>query len=489
MRVYSIKTKLTLFAAAIVLSMAALLLLSSLFLAEPVMIRGQKRELMELYHSLGADFSSAELSDFFAGYERKHNFQVELFDEQGRLLYTSGRKMEEGFEGFPGGRQPQFQQPEQRLFAEDYSDSPSVERRTLGDLELLSLKGVLRGSDGSLRYLSIETPVEAISQTAKIFRSMILAICLIAALLGCLAAISFGRRFSQPMVRLADTARRVAALDFSCPAEEQSSTAEIGALAKSINIMRDRLADFIRQLMEKNRRLEEDNKRLQQEEEMRRSFIANVSHDLKSPLAVLSGYAEMLKEHTEGVEPEECYDVILEETATMNEMIRSMLEVSAIENGLKDLKVMEVEGAILLRELLGRVQPLMEKKGFRLSASFSEGVRLMADPELLSRALMNILQNALSHTKEAGEIRVSLIREGSQAVFSVYNDGEPIPPEKQDKIWQSFYRTDEARTRGDTANVGLGLYIVRSVAVAHGGSCSVHNEEQGVIFRIFLPAL
>lgn len=239
--------------------------------------------------------------------------------------------------------------------------------------------------------------------------------------------------------------------------------------------------------LQKGTPLAEDNLRLAREEEMRRSFVANVSHDLKSPLAVLGGYAEMLKEHTEGIDPEACYDVIIEETAVMNEMLRSMLEVSALENGLQELKTVPLELREWLAELIHREQPLLEKKGIEVSVSLASALAVQADPENLARAVLNILQNAKAHTAPGGRIAITLERVAGEAVLSVYNDGAPIPADKLDKIWDSFYKTDEARPRNGQANVGLGLYIVKTIAAAHGGRCGAINEEQGVRFWIALP--
>ena len=142
-----------------------------------------------------------------------------------------------------------------------------------------------------------------------------------------------------------------------------------------------------------------------------------------------------------------------------------------------------------LEELVGRERPLLEKKGLRLESSLAPGLQTEADPEYLNRAVMNILENARAHTASGGRVVVSLHAEPGEAVISVYNDGQAIPTDKLDKIWESFYKTDGARTRNETNNVGLGLYIVRTIVAAHGGRCGAENEQAGVRFWIALPLL
>lgn len=491
---YSIKVKMTLLVALIIVAMMSSLLLASFFLAEPVMIWQQKAQIKTLYQSLGSSYSddATQLAQMIRRYEDGNFMQVEIFDQSGCLVYTSGRRMDEGFGGFDGfdTRLP-AEIPDRfssRDFSvEEYSGNPQVLRSGTGEREILSLHGILTLEDDSVRYISIETPVEAISETVQVLNLLTLVISVLVAAAGGLVAWLYASKFSRPITDISRAAKRVAALDFTHRAQEQSSTAEIADLAVSINTMSGQLETFIHQLMEKNRQLAEDNLRLAREEEMRRSFVANVSHDLKSPLAVLGGYAEMLKEHTDGIDPEVCYDVIIEETAVMNEMIRSMLDVSALENGLRELKTVPLELGEWLTELIAREQPLLEKKGLAFSCSLAEGLNVQADPEYLNRAVLNIFQNAQAHTKPGGQVHVTLGKVGAEAVISVYNDGEPIPADKLDKIWESFYKTNEARTRDEHNNVGLGLYIVKTITAAHGGRCGAVNEQEGVRFWLALP--
>lgn len=485
----SIKVKMSLLVGIIILALIGALLAATLLFAEPFMIHRQKQALEGLYHTLEKNYSDEEthLAKIVAPYEKERSAQVEIFDSKGALIYTSGRKMTEGFGGFQGNlpQRPEGDRKHPGGSLSSYSEDPAVQRLRQGEEELLILKGIIQTEEG-LRYISVESPVEAIYATVEVLDRLILMIAAAVALLGCGAAYLYASRFSKPIAAVSETAKRVAALDFSHHAEENGSTEEIADLAISINAMSRQLEGFIGELVEQNRRLEEDNERLAKAEESRRAFVANVSHDLKSPLAVLGGYAEMLKEHTAGVDPETCYDVIMEETVVMNEMIRSMLDVSALENGIKNLEKSPLSLSDWLAELMEREQPLLEKKGFFVETAITPALTAEVDEEYLERAVLNILRNAESHTPPKGRISIALAKGKDGLFLSVYNDGNSIPEDRLHKIWDSFYKADEARTRDGSANVGLGLYIVKTIVIAHGGSCGAVNEQKGVRFWIRL---
>ncbi|MBQ3084755.1 MAG: HAMP domain-containing protein [Clostridia bacterium] len=483
----SIKQKTTILVAIIIIATMALLWLGCFFLAEPAMLNVQKETIRTLYESIEEHYSDdpERLSRMIKDYEEGNHLRVEIFNAEGVLIYTSGRKVNEGFgPGAPFDKQPPLNQG-----AAEYRRDPAVQRVRIADREVLVIRGILKTKGGEQRFVSIETPIAAISGIVSVMNLLILGIAGVVVIVGCLIAYFYAKQVSRPIVAVSETAKRAAAMDFSNRADEKNTTTELAELAVSINTMSSRMEAFIGELMEKNRRLAEDNERLEREEEMRRSFVANVSHDLKSPLSVLGGYAEMMKEQTAGIDHAACCDVIIEETARMNEMIASMLEVSALENGLKKLKTAPLELGETVQELLAIEQPLFEKKGQRLLSFIDPEICVSADEEALLRALRNVLENARTHTPENGVVAVTVTREGAEAVLSVYNDGENIPPEKLERIWESFYRTDEARTRDANPNVGLGLYIVRTVIHAHGGRCEAVNERAGVRFNLRLQLL
>jgi len=178
-------------------------------------------------------------------------------------------------------------------------------------------------------------------------------------------------------------------------------------------------------------------------------------------------------------------DTIMEETARLDGMVKDLLELSSIENGLARLRLARVDISALSAHFIEKAAVLLTP--YRLEAEIAPGLAVRGDAHYLSQALGNFITNAIAHTREGGRIAVSLRETEGSAVFRVYNEGAPIADEDMEHIWESFYRADKARTQTEEKHVGLGLYIVKSIVEAHHGSYGVQNEESGVAFFFSVP--
>lgn len=499
----SIKSKITFFVAALLLILIAILIFVNLFIAENYFITQKKKTISKLYTSLTQSYSddSDTLRAFFESAEEANNIKVEIFDENNRLIYTSGRRLNEEFIPFDFDKKFNSQESDVHIPDKDlqngefkiadFSENPIVEMfnpKDNGKGGSLFLKGIINTDNGQ-RFIIIESPLTAISDSVAILNQLMIFVFIVVAIIGCIVAYIFAIRFSRPIKEVELVAQNVAALDFSVKANENASAAEISGLAKSINTMSVKLEGFIHDLMEKNELLNEDNERLSKIEEMRREFIANISHELKSPLALLCGYAEMLKNNTEGLDKDYCYDIIIEETEKMNQMIKSMLDVASLEHGLKEIVRTETDFSNLVFQIVEKQSVLIKNKNIKMDTSIEEGCYVKGDSFYLENAIKNYIQNAVSHTRENGQIYIKLSSENNKAVFSVYNEGEQISEDKKNKIWDSFYKTNEARTRDEGNNIGLGLYIVKTIISSHEGDFGVMNKENGVEFWFSLDKI
>ena len=216
-----------------------------------------------------------------------------------------------------------------------------------------------------------------------------------------------------------------------------------------------------------------------------RDFTRAAAHELKTPLAILQAHGEALREDILPEKRAEYLDVILDECGRMSALVGRLLELSRLESG-TPLQKEPLDLAALVREVWEPLALPLEQKDITLKLDL-EALQLEGDRERLREAAGNLASNALRHCTPGGTIRVTLKREGSRAVLTVYNDGEPIPEDDFPHLFQPFYRGgDKSRSR-DSGGTGLGLAIVRAAALAHGGECEAENTGGGVAFQLVLP--
>ena len=223
-------------------------------------------------------------------------------------------------------------------------------------------------------------------------------------------------------------------------------------------------------------------------EKKRRRMMDSMAHDLKTPLGIIKNYGEVLLEEPSPEKREQYTVTILEEADSMNEAVVSMLDLSKMEAGTYPMELSSLSVSELAEHLADRMETPAERKGVRLARKIQPTDRILADKKLLVNILSNFLSNALRHTKSGGYIELE-VGQGQKGIrISVKNEGESISAEEMAKIWNSFYRSDEAR-KSDEGGSGLGLAIVRNACLMHGGSYGCENEEDGVRFWAEIPSL
>ncbi|MCL2815131.1 MAG: HAMP domain-containing histidine kinase, partial [Oscillospiraceae bacterium] len=215
---------------------------------------------------------------------------------------------------------------------------------------------------------------------------------------------------------------------------------------------------------------------------MRRDFIANASHEMKTPISIISGYAESL---TDGIltqqERTEYENSIYDESQKMGKLVRDMLEVALLQNE----KILPKKEKIRIDELIvktvSRLEKQTETKNLVIEYNQLLPVYITADESMIETALVNLITNAVSHTPEYGKITISLNERDTKIRFEIENDGLPVPNDAITHIWESFYRVDKARDR-EEGRFGLGLFTVKTIIDKHGGTVGVENKDGSVMF-------
>lgn len=214
-------------------------------------------------------------------------------------------------------------------------------------------------------------------------------------------------------------------------------------------------------------------------EQRRRQMTSNIAHELKTPLAVIHSYAEGLKEHIAEEKREKYLDVILSEAERTDALVLEMLDLSRLEAGKVRLARDDFSLGELTKSIFEKLRLAAEAKNLQISFDFPEESTITADESRIAQVVENFASNGVKYTPQGGSISVGIWKRGGKTSFTIANDCKPFSQEELSKVWDTFYRRDEARSGGGT---GLGLAIAKSIIELHGGSCSVHNTETGVQF-------
>ena len=355
----------------------------------------------------------------------------------------------------------------------------SVERRTdesIGNEYLL-----LWGSLGDGNTILIRTAIESMTDSARIANRLLLIAGIGAIALGLLAAGIISGVIIRPLRRLGEIAKRMAALDFSARYEEDNRASEIDDLGQQMNTMSAALEGSIKELKETNARLAADVKLYTENEAMRKEFISNVSHELKTPLALIEGYAEGLKEGVSDDEESRSYycDVILEETEHMNRIVRQLLVLNQLEYGQDAVTMQRFDLVPLIRGVFESEEALAVKDGIETELALPEKYEIFFDEFMAELVVSNFLSNAIHYASGDKKIKISLNPKTGRLL--VYNSGDAIPDESIDRIWEKFYKADKARSRAYGGS-GIGLSVVAAIGDAMSASYGVKNLSDGVEF-------
>lgn len=336
--------------------------------------------------------------------------------------------------------------------------------------------------------IAMRISVEGIQSSVEISSRFMAYIGFVGILLGSLVIFLYASSFTRPIKKMACVADRMAHLDFDAKVEVENDD-EIGELGKSMNYLSEKLESTIADLKCANLELQKDIEKKEKIDEMRKEFLSHVSHELKTPIALIQGYAEGLKENiTDDEESKDFYcEVIADEAKKMNSMVKKLLALNQIEFGNNQLSMQRFDICQMIQNKINASQILFRNKNNTVVFAEEAPVYVWADELMIEEVFSNYLSNALNHVFQDGTIRIWFERLSDSVRIHVYNDGNRIPEEELEKLWIKFYKVDKARTREYGGN-GIGLSIVAATMKAHGKDFGVSNQENGVDFYFDLDA-
>lgn len=329
--------------------------------------------------------------------------------------------------------------------------------------------------------VKIYMSLDVIESNAKIFQNFVTIFCLAIFIVLTGILVVYENMVTKPLISINNSTKQLASLNFDvrCP---DSSIIELNELGKNINLLSTTLDMALFDLQEKNKQLEQDIKKEQQLDKARTEFISNASHELKTPIAIIQGYAEGLKMGIANKENSEEYcDIIMEEAQKMNTLVIRMLEICQYESGGYKLSPTRFNINETVNGFLKRRIRLLKDDGITLVININPGYIGYGDVAKIDTIINNYVSNAVSHVKNENLIIVNCQPHGDKYRVSVFNTGDNISPEDMENIWSSFYRADKAHSRA-TGRFGLGLSFVRSIQELHKNDYGVINRENGVEF-------
>lgn len=426
------------------------------------------------------------VSNIVLDYSNKHNITIALVDSMtNKAIYSSQREgdmlLDRIQEGFIGNKN--IKKKDILYKSDNYTIILHNTQKNSSFIE-----GFGYCSDNQTIVI-MSTPVAGLKESVNISNKFLIYVAIIGFIITVIITFLITKMITSPILQLAEISNKMGKLDFTARYDGKRSD-EIQTLGQNMNYMSDRLKKAISKLQEANEVLKEDIKRKEAIDEMRKDFIANVSHELKTPIALIQGYAEGLNEGLcEDEESRKYYtEVIMDESEKMNKMVKQLLTLSSLESGNSILHKENFNMTSLTEGVLSSISILIGEKNVKVDFDTSRDVFLYADEFKIEEVVTNYISNAIHHVNDNGTIKIDVSEDERNVYFSVYNTGNQIPEKDLANVWEKFFKVDKAHSRSYGGS-GIGLSIVKAIVEAHGGAVKVVNKSDGVEFGFKIPRM
>lgn len=445
--------------------------LSYYLFAEDIYVAKKKQVMNEAFQALRTIQMEDELLEehsFFKQYETE-SFFVMICDESFQTVYVSGSRAKEQI-------MRNKIEKEKEMYQEDAKAELDAEKKRI------ILRGKIQQKENRY-YVYIYEDIAVIRKSVEYSSHFLNNVLFILIILGGIFAYIAAVRIVKPIEEMNHVTKKIAENDFSVRVKVPVSEDELGCLARNINHMAEKIQKDMNELNNYNYLLRKKNKDLAQFEDMRKTFVSNVTHELKTPLAIISSQVQMMQ--YDESKKEYYYESIMEEIEKMSHMISQLLGDSFLENKIKQREMEQQNISKLIENLIPKYKAWLATKKIQIISEIESDCYAKADAGQIEQAVGNYIMNAYNYTKMGKAVKLLLKKEGEDLYISVYNEGEQVAD--KEKIWEKF--TQLQKQTENESRVGLGLYIVRDIVQAHNGQCGVNNKKDGVEFWIRIPSV
>ncbi len=483
----SVKVKLFLTLSATILLIIVFLIIVNNFALENFYLYNKEKTLKTVYETINNYYKDpSQESDIETELEKlsiKNNFDILVKDNNGINVYTTNKNFSSVI-GSINNIIDRFNMSSAKELENNEKFTIKKQTDLKNGLSYIMLSGIL--DNGYFLYIRI--PLTSIQDSVKISNNFLLLMAGITILIASFLVSIVSKKFTEPILQLNNIAKKMSNLDFSYKYQETNAKDEINDLGKSINIMSDKLEKTIKQLRNSNIELEKDIEEKSKLEEMRKSFISDVSHELKTPIALIQGYSEGLIENVNTDEENRKFyaEVILDETNKMDKLVKQLLELMKLEYGKREFKNHIFNIVELEKEVIRKSRVMLEEKNVKIEFEENENIQVLADDFYIEQVMTNYLTNAIKNVKEKDGKKIIKIsneidKEKNKVCIKVFNTGDKIKEEDINRIWNRFYKADESRNRED-GGTGIGLAFVKAIMNNYQNKYGVQNLDNGVEF-------
>ena len=483
----SFRGQLTMIFTAVMAGTLLLILITGMFFLETYYMNDKQKQVMEAYEKFNTAASegtldTVEFQESLQKFSITDNISVIVMGTDSRVrLYATNdiehlrfRLLDYIFE------REMIEMMKVLKETDNYILRQSRDRRS--GMEYLEMIGNLDSGD----YFIMRTPVESIRDSVMIANRFYIGIGAVAIILSAAIIYLFSRKVTKPVMELAEISKRMTALDFEAKFQAKGEN-EIDVLGEHMNQLSQTLEKTISELKTANNELRRDIEQKEKNDEMRKEFLSNVSHELKTPIALIQAYAEGLKDGiNDDEESKEYYcEVIVDEAQKMNSIVKKMLTLNEMEFGQENIVLERFNVVEMIEGIAQAYTLLIEQKQGELRLNVSKNLYAWSDVLKIEEVLTNYISNACNHLDGQRIIEIKAEQVDEKVRISVFNTGKQIPEEDKERIWEKFYKVDKAHTR-EYGGSGIGLSIVKAIMESVNGSYGVKNYTNGVEFWIEL---
>lgn len=462
-------------------------------------IRSERKNISKVYTAINQEFSSADTVNtlYLEQLAANNNLKIIIAKPVQNLtglsletIYSStgrdGKLYSNMYNILQQLQEYQMFQDGSGAGAQIQKDGYTISQHTDPNLDSTSINllGILEGG----YFIVIGSSVESLQTAAQIATRFLAYAGIFVTILASVVMYYYSKRFTKPIEEMSEIAERMTNLDFEARVVDLPHD-EVGQLGRSMNQMSGQLQQTISELKTANIQLQNDIDQKIQIDEMRKEFLSHVSHELKTPIALIQGYAEGLADNImEDEESRTFYcEVIMDEAKKMNTMVQKLMTLNQIEFGQNQISMQRFDLTEVLKNIIASNQIRFQQKQVPVEFYNEAPVYVWGDEFMIEDVINNYISNAYNHVCENGKIKLWMEERKDVVRIWVYNDGQTIPEEELNKIWIKFYKVDKARTR-EYGGSGVGLSIVAAIMEAHGQKYGVQNRENGVSFYFELES-